>query len=163
MDTLFLRQNWSYIVLIQCRHQAVFSMCKFIVSPTQVHFFLSFPTSLDRCLFPVHSVVPSGFQAHKRKWVKSAMRSRKSMYGFESPVAKDHPPPPHPHFSPNQFEAETILTQVKGQGSSSQCLCLHRAVSMRDGDTQGHKAGLLLGSGERCGSTSTWDHNVNVS
>lgn len=49
------------------------------------------------------------------------------------------PGPRCPHFHslplPNQFCAGTLLTQVKGLWSGSQCLCLHSGG--RDGDTQG--------------------------
>lgn len=71
------------------------------------------------------------------------------------------PPPPHPHFHslplPNQFYAGTLLTQVKGLWSSSQCLCLYS--ERRGGDMQGAgriNAPFLLGSRDQCASVYIW-------
>lgn len=72
------------------------------------------------CPSAVESVFPSGFSAHKRRMTDNAghRESKKSIYGFQSPVARTPPLPSCPRFHslplPDRFSAGTFIDSGKG-------------------------------------------------
>lgn len=107
-----------------------------------------------------HFLSPVSEQGRGDDWQRQLRRVKNPSMDFRV-LLLTTPSPPHPHFHslplPNQFYAGTLLTQVKGLWSSSQCLCLYS--ERRGGDMQGAgriNAPFLLGSRDQCASVYIW-------
>lgn len=95
--------------------------------------------------------------AKQMDWQWRPQRAKNPSMDFRlllPPPLPPAPPPPaapcRPHFHflllPNRFSAGTLLTQVKGLWSSSQCLCLQSWG--RDGGTEGRREGDTYHGGQ---------------